>query len=128
MSALLHMCRRFIEKQVNGSKVPFKFLRMSGTLSSPPIPHRLLTAYLRQVNAILLVRTDILDEEINGPCPRAIFSRINQLVSFNPPYSSLYRIARAVEAISVERLHCGLNAQRRTAMDNSWRYKLTVLY
>jgi len=69
MSALLHMCRRFIENQVNGSKVPFKFLRMSGTLSSPPVPYGFPATDLRQVNAICFVGPDILDEEINGPSP-----------------------------------------------------------
>ncbi len=29
MSVLLHMCRRFIEKLVNGSKGPFKVFEMS---------------------------------------------------------------------------------------------------
>src|SRR6266511_1474811 len=95
-------------------------------LSSPPIPHRLLTADLRQVNAILLVMPDILDEEINGPSQLAIFSRINQLGSFNPPHRSFYRIPCTVEAIGVERLHCRFNAKRSAAMDNRWSHKVAV--
>src|SRR6266446_2850492 len=95
-------------------------------LSSPPVPYGFPATDLRQVNAICFVGPDILDEEINGPSPLAIFSRINQLVSFNPPHRSLYRITCTVEAIGVERLHCRFNAKRSAAMDHFWSHKVAV--
>jgi len=73
MSALLHMCRRFIEKQVNSFKGSLQISQNECALSSAPVPHRLPATGLRQVSAIYFVRPDILDEEINDPSPLAIF-------------------------------------------------------